>query len=112
MRSKYSVNHSERVANAEKTIVLNGTTLELNRATTSPFFHAKLSDDDFSAFWSRLSNEPVPAKSGEVGDFRAVRFDHLDEPYVSVTIPAEKALDLVASGAATEGLALQPAIAG
>lgn len=112
MRSKYSVSHSERVANAEKTIEVNGVSLELNRSTPSAFYHARLSDDDFAAFWSRLSNEPVPALSGDVGGFHSVRFDHLAEPYVSVTIPAEKALDLVASGAASEGLALQPAIAG
>jgi len=112
MRSKYSVNHSERVANAEKTIEVNGATLELNRASVSAFYHARLSDDDFAAFWSRLSNEPVPELSGDAGGFHSVRFTHTGEPYVSVTIPAEKALDLVANGDAVEGIKLQPAIAG
>jgi hypothetical protein len=111
MRSKYSVSHSERVANADKTIEIHGVTLEKNVAVKSPFYHAKLTDDGFAAFWSRVSNAPAP-KSGDVGDFHFVRFDHLAEPYVSLTIPAEKALDLVANGAAVEGLALQPAIAG
>lgn len=111
MRSKYSVSHSERVANAEKTIEVNGVTLEKNTSQPSAFYHAKLTDDGFAAFWSRLSNEPAP-KSGDVGAFHFVRFDHLAEPYVSLTIPAEKALDLVATGDAVEGIALQPAIAG
>lgn len=112
MRSKYSVSHSERVANADKTIDVYGVTLEKNVAVKSPFYHAKLTDDQFAAFWARISNEPVPANGGNVGDFRAVRFDHLAEPYISLTISAEKALDLVASGNAVEGIAPQPAIAG
>jgi hypothetical protein len=111
MRSKYSVSHSERVANAVPTIELHGIALEKNTSVPAAFYHAKLSEDDFASFWSRLSNEPVPALAGEAGPFRAVRFTHTAEPYVSVTIGADKALDLVAAGA-VEGIALQPAVAG
>lgn len=116
MRSKYSVNHSERVANASKTLEILGVSLELITSTLSPFYSARLSDDDFAAFWTRQSNEPVPAAGDivglTIGDFRAVRFDHISPAYISLTIPANKALDLIESGAAAEGIKLQPAIAG
>lgn len=112
MRSKYSVSHSERVTNAEKTLEIYGVTLEKNVSQPAAFYHAKLTDEQFAAFWSRVSNEPIPTLGGEVNGFRSVRFTHLAEPYVSLTIPADKALDLIANGSAVEGIALQPAIAG
>lgn len=113
MRSKYHVEHSARVANGEKTISLLGVTLEKNTSTPSAFYHANLTPAEFSAFWTRQSNEPEPSDiGGNAGDFRFVRFDHTAEPYVALTIPADKALDLIASGAAEEGLALQPEFAG
>jgi hypothetical protein len=114
MRSKYSVSHSARVENGQKTINLFGVEFEKNTSVPAAFYHAKVTDDSFAAFWSRISNEPVPADaSGDVvGGIKAVRFSHTAEPYVSLSIPAEKALDLIANGDAVEGVKLQPEIAG
>ena len=114
MRSKYSVSHSARVANASKTLEILGLSLELNTSVPAAFYHARLSDAEFEAFWTRQSNEPVPAEilGLQIGDFKAVRFTHTGAPYISLSIPADKALDLIESGKAEAGIKLQPAIAG
>lgn len=117
MRSKYSVSYSERVANAAKTITVHGLTLELVKSTRIPFYQASLSDAELATFWQQNSNGALDlgadaAPLGEVKGLRLVRFTHLATPYTSVTIPAEKALTLIESGEAVEGIALQPALAG
>ena len=115
MRSKYSVSLSERVANAEKTITVHGVTLELTKATRIPFYSTRLSDSELALFWQRNSNTALDlseAALGTVKGLRLVRFTHVGAPYTVVSIDAEKALDLIESGEAVEGIALQPAIAG
>lgn len=114
MRSKFSVSHSERVANADKTIEVFGLTLEKNTSVPAAFYHARLTDAELATFLQRNTNSALDVANvpGEVRGLRLVRFSHAGEPYTSVTISADKAIDLIASGDAVEGIALQPAIAG
>ena len=117
MRSKYSVSHSARVENAEKTIEVFGIALAKNTSVPAPFYNARLSDAELQALWTANSNEAFPGfnaigKGAELRGLRLLRFDHTSEPYTTVTIGADAALDLVESGAAAEGLKLQPALAG
>ncbi len=117
MRSKYHVEHSARVANAEKTITVHGVELAKNVSQPRAFYYTRLTDTELALWWSLNSNEAFPgydalARKTNVRGLELLRFDHTKEPYTSVTIDADKALDLIASGAAIEGEKLQPEFAG